>query len=124
MSDIAFVCGSVTFPTKFHGEVTLSERKWNDICAKPERQYYRYNGDKVATTLVTPDYVRQHRLEKSQFLYYKQFETFKLSEGTGVSLRAKFMAVVLDTTTQRVCTVYPVDKPKSGKEYRPAGGGS
>jgi hypothetical protein len=121
LPDITFVNGSVTFPTRHHGEVTLSERKWNDICGKPERQYSRYNGDKVATTRVAPDHVRHHKHEKSQFLYYKQFEAFKLSEGVQVSLGAKFMAVVIDTNTQRVCTVYPVDEPKTGKEYKPAG---
>jgi len=122
LPDIVFSRGSVTFPTKFHGEVTLSERKWDDICGKPERHYYRHNGDKVATTLVTPDYVRQHKHEKSQFLYYKQFETFNISEGTRIALGAKFMAVVIDTEAQRVCTVYPLDQPKTGKEYKPAGG--
>jgi len=33
---------------------------------------------------------------------------------------AKLMAVVIDTETARVRTVYPTDKPKSGsKEYNP-----
>ena len=102
MPDISFgPNGTVTFPTKYHGEVTLSARKWDDICGKPERQYYRHNGDKVATTLITPDYIRHHRHEKSQFLYYKRFETFNLSEGTKIALGMKFMAVTSDTDTNR-----------------------
>lgn len=121
MPDIAFTRGSVTFPTKYHGEVTLSEKKWDDICGKPERHYYRHNGDKIATTLVTPDYVRYHKYEKSQLLYYKRFETFNLSEGTKVELAMKFMAVIIDIQTKRVCTSYPLPQPKPGKEYKPAG---
>lgn len=121
MPDIVFNNGSVTFPTKYHGNVTLSENKWGDICCKPERSYYRHNGEKVATTLVAPDYVRYHKHEKNQFLYYKRFDSFKLAEGVLVSFRAKFMSVVIDISSQRICTIYPVEQPKLGKEYRPTG---
>ena len=121
MPDIAFINGTVSFPTKYHGDVTLSEKKWDDICGKPERSYYRHNGEKVATTLVTPDNVRPHKHEKHQFFYYKQFESFKLAEGVRVSFGAKYMSVVIDAEFQRVCTVYPADQPKTGKEYKPAG---
>ena len=121
MPDIVFVNGTVSFPTKYHGDVTLSENKWNDICGKPERYYYRYNGEKVATTLITPDHIRHHKHEKNQFFYYKQFESFKLAEGVRVSLGAKYMSVVIDIGSQRVCTVYPLDQPKTGKEYKPVG---
>lgn len=124
MPDIVFgPTGTATFPTKYHGEVTLSARKWDDICGKPERLYYRHNGDKVATTLITPDYVRYHKHEKGQFLYYKRFETFNLTEGTKIELGIKFMAVIIDTDTSRVCTSYPLLQPKPGREFKPGGHG-
>lgn len=120
MADIAFDAdGKARFPTKYHGEVSFSQGKWWDICARPERYYYRLNGDKVGTTLVNPDLVRHHSANQSQFMYYKRFDKFTIAEGIEAPGPAKFMAVVIDTATQRVCTVYPTDKPKPGKEYKP-----
>jgi hypothetical protein len=113
--------GFARFQTKHHGEVTLSKWKWDIICGEPERFYYRLNSEKVATTLINPDHVRHHRHIPSQFLYYKAYPQFVLTEGilipTGTNFPAYF-AVVIDTATSKVCTVYPVAKPKSGKEFQ------
>jgi hypothetical protein len=79
-----------------------------------------YNGDKVATTLIAPDMVRYHASIETQLIYYKHFDKFMLRPSIEVPSPAKLMAVVIDTETGRVCTVYPTDKPKSGsKEYDP-----
>jgi len=121
LADISFRSdGRVTLPTRYHGEVTLSQGKWNEICAEPERFHYRHNGEKIPTTLITPDSVRHHSSTASQFIYYKRFDKFKIAENVEGPMACKFMAVVIDTATQRVCTVYPTNKPKSGsKEYKP-----
>lgn len=121
MPDISFgPSGKITFPTKYHGEVTLSKAKWDQICAQPERYYYRHNGDKIPTTLIAPDHCRYHKSIGSQYIYYKKFESFKLAERIEGPLPCKYFAVVIDTATQRICTVYPTDKPKPGtKEYKP-----
>lgn len=104
------------------GDVSLSQAKWNQICSEPERFYYRHNGEKVATTLVNPDFVRHHKTIATQLIYYKRFDSFKIAERVEGPMPCKLMAVVIDTATQRVCTVYPTDKPKAGsKEYKPAG---
>jgi hypothetical protein len=51
-----------------------------------------------------------------------RFDSFNILEGVEGAMRCKFMAVVIDTATQRVCTAYPTDKPKPGsKEYKPEG---
>jgi len=123
LADISFrPDGKATFPTKHHGEVTLSREKWDTICDQPERFYYRLNGEKISTTLVTPDFVRHHKDNTTQFIYYKAFEKFTIVEGVEGPVPCKFMSVVIDTATQRVCTVYPTDKPKSGsKEVKPVG---
>lgn len=123
MGDISFRSdGEVIFPTKHHGEVTLSRRKWDEICKEPERFFYRYNGEKIATTLVAPDFVIKHGRIESQFIYYKRFDKFKILEGVESSMPCKFMAVVIDAATQRVCTVYPTDRVKTGtREYKPEG---
>lgn len=122
MADISFDSkGRVIFPTKYHGEISFSKKKWDDICSRPERYYYRLNGEKIATTLITPDEVRWHKTEQTQLLYYKEFRTFKIADGIEGPMPAKFMAVVIDTSTQRICTLYPVDKPKKGKVFRPEG---
>ena len=63
-----------------HGEVTLSKGKWEIICSAPERAYYRFNGEKIATTLINPDSVRCHRYEKNQFFYYKRFLKLMINE--------------------------------------------
>jgi len=119
LPDISFGSdGKVTFPTKYHGEVTLSKDKWETICNCPERYYYRLNGEKIPTTLVTPDHVRHHKDIETQFFYYKKFEKFTIVENVEGPAPFRFMAVIIDTATQRICTVYPVDKPKSGKEYK------
>lgn len=123
MADIVFDSDCrITFPSKYHGDVSLSRAKWNQICSEPERFYYRHNGEKVATTLVNPDFVRHHKTIASQLIYYKRFDSFKIAERVEGPMPCKLMAVVIDTATQRVCTVYPTDKPKAGsKEYKPAG---
>jgi hypothetical protein len=123
LADISFrPNGKAEFPTKYHGEVSLSQKKWDEICREPERFYYRLNGEKVPTTLVAPDFVRQHGRIATQFIYYKRFDSFKIMEGVEAPLPCKLMAVVIDTTTGRVCTVYPTDRHKPGsKEYKPEG---
>ena len=119
MADISFrPDGLAIFPTRYHGEVTLTRWKWEEICAERERFYYKHNGEKVATTLINPDIVRHHRIEPNQFFYYKEFETYKLDEGIEGPVRCKFFAVIVDVSTKRVCTLYPVIEPKEGKEYK------
>jgi len=62
--------------------------------------------------------VRHHASIESQLIYYKSFNKLMLSLNIEIPSPAKLMAVVIDTETGRVCTVYPTDKPKSGsKEY-------
>lgn len=120
LADINFPpAGKVQFPSKYHRIVTLSKWKWNLITSKPERSYYRENGEKVATTLINPDIVRHHRTEPNQFIYYKFFTMILLN---GVAVKPPggvFFAVILDVNTSRICTVYPVRKPKPGKTFKP-----
>jgi hypothetical protein len=122
MPDIAFdSSGHARFPTKYHGEVVLSKNKWDKVCQAPERWYYHNNGEKVATTLINPDYVRSHATYPNQFLYYKAFTSFTIRDGVEVSTGnpyPPYFAVVIDISTKKVCTVYPTEKPKLGKEYR------
>ena len=113
--------GTCVFPSKYHGELTLSEKKWDTICRAPERSYYKFNGEKIATTLINPDIVRYHRQEKQQLLYYKKFTRLRYNED-GVEFNFQtgiYFAVVIDTTTSRICTVYPVEDPKPGKAFVP-----
>ena len=121
MADIYFEDdGKARFLTRHHGEVTLSKKKWDEICGEPERDYYHLNGDKIPTTLIAPDTVRHHASIDTQFIYYKHFDKIMLKPNIEVPAPVKLMAVVIDTETGRVCTVYPTDKPKSGgKEYDP-----
>ena len=121
MADIAFgKDGKAVFPTKFHGEVTLSEAKWNIICLQPERVYYRFNGEKIGTTLINPDQVKHHKHEPNQFFYYKKF--LGLNMNSGVEMKTfwgVYFAVIIDAESGRICTVYPVREPKPGKAFRP-----
>ena len=111
--------GKIVFPTKYHGAVSLSQVKWNTICSQPERRYYGFNGEKIATTLINPDLVRHHQKEKNQFFYYKKFSTIKLDDSIEVSpVGGVYFAVIIDDSTRRVCTVYPVVKPKVGKQFK------
>jgi hypothetical protein len=119
--DIAFARnGRAVFPTKYHGDVTLSKGKWDRICGEPERLYYRFNGEKIATTLINPDQVRSHQREPNQFFYYKKYSklsmdgTVEITLGLGV-----YFAVVIDAEAGRICTVYPVETPKPGKAFSP-----
>jgi hypothetical protein len=119
--DIVFgTNGKAVFPTKYHGDVTLSKGKWDTICAEPERAYYRFNGEKVATTLINPDTIRHHRHEPNQFFYYKKFLNINLNGGLEMgSFWGVYYAVIIDESTGRICTVYPVLEPKAGKAFKP-----
>jgi hypothetical protein len=118
--DIAFgKDGKAVFQTKYHGEVTLSEAKWNIICSQPERAYYRYNGDKIGTTLINPDQIRHHRHEPNQLFYYKKF--LSLNYNSEVEMKAfwgVYFAIVIDTESSKICTAYPVEEPKPGKAFK------
>lgn len=105
------------FPTKYHGDVSISKAKWDEICQEPERFYYRENAEKVATTLINPDEVRCSKKYSNQFIYYKVFDTIKIGNRE-VDSKVKFWAVVIDKITARICTVYPTLKPKVGSEYK------
>jgi hypothetical protein len=108
------------FPTKHHGLVTLSEVKWEIICGQPERRYYRLNGEKIATTLINPDSVRHHQHEPNQFFYYKRFWAINLNgEVETLYPKGVYFAVVIDASSGRICTVYPVEIPKPGKAFNP-----
>lgn len=121
MSDLIFGEEDLArFPTKYHGEITLSKAKWATICSQPERSYYKFNGQKIATTLINPDEVRRHRFEPRQFLYYKRFSTLKLEEAVEKHFPSGiYFCVVVDESTSKICTVYPVEEPKPGKQFRP-----
>ena len=96
MADLSFDSkGLAVFTAKYHGEVTLSKKKWVIVCSQPERRYYKYNGEKIPTTLINPDYVRHHKLNPSQFLYYKKFERYRVTETVEVPLRSGFCCVIL-----------------------------
>jgi len=119
LDDISFDShGKTIFPTKHHGDVSLSKAKWEIICAEPERFYYRYNIGKIATTLINPDHVRHHKVQDGQFIYYKKFDTFNLAKNVEGPVSCKYFAIVIDQKTGRICTIYPVLKPKSGMEYK------
>lgn len=112
--------GEITLPTKYHGKVTLSRSKWERICSEPERQYYSLNGEKVATTLVAPDLVKQHATNDNQFIYYKRFTTMQLQAGLEpAAIPPIYFAVIIDANTSRVCTVYPTPKIKPGRSFTP-----
>lgn len=122
MPDIVFnTNGRANFPTKYHGDVSLSRAKWDTICERPERSHYRHNGEKIGTTLVNPDHIREHRTEDHQMIYYKYFPEIRLNEYIAVP-RGQYFAVIIDCCLSRVCTAYPVDKPKPGKDYKPREG--
>src|SRR5882672_9238249 len=104
--------GRAVFPTKFHGNVSLSQTKWDMICSAPERVYYRFNGEKIATTLINPDSVRCHQIEPRQFFYYKQFNTIMMDDKLAINRSpGVYFAVIIDDETKRVCTAYPVNVP-------------
>ena len=105
------------FPTRYHGQVSISKEKWDEICQEPERFYYRENAEKLATTLINPDYVRHHRIYDNQLIYYKKFDVIKIG-GKETEARINYWAVVIDIATKRICTVFPTQKPKKGREYK------
>lgn len=119
MADISFdSSGKAYFTAKYHGRVTLSKQKWETICSEPERFYYKSNGEKIATTLINPDVIVYHRHFEKQLFYYKKFDKFRINDKTEFSPRCKYFAVIIDISTARICTVYPVEKPKEGKIFK------
>ena len=120
MPDISFgPDGRAVFPTKYHGDFILSKKVWDEKCAYPERSYFRHNGEKVGTTLINPDYVHISSTRPNQLKYYKAFDKFMLSDKITLptTKHNKMWAVIIDENTRFVCTIYPTEKPRSGKEY-------
>ena len=117
MPDLAFGKDNRSyFPTKYHGEVSVSKAKWDEVCQEPERFYYRENAEKIATALVNPEHVRHSKNYPNQFMYYKKFEMVRIG-GKEVISRAPYWAIVIDVSTRKICTLYPTPRVKSGKEY-------
>ena len=122
MPDISFdASGSARFTTRHHGDVSLSKVKWDKVCSEPERTYYRFNGDKIGTTLINPDVVRYSQKYQGQFHYYKKFASMHLNEQIEVptgKFPFPYFCVIIDETAKRVCTCYPVQNPKPGQEFK------
>ena len=105
------------FPTKYHGNVSLSKEKWDEVCQETERFYYKNNAEKIPTTLINPETVRHSKHGGNKFIYYKRFETIMIGNKE-VEAKIKYWAVVIDSDTKRVCTVYPTPKPRIGMEFK------
>ena len=122
MADLTFNAEDKTFfPTKHHGDVWLLKQKWEKICKEPERLHFKHNTEKIATTLINPDYVRRSKTYKNQLIYYKEFDKIKLNDRVEILAKKqyRFWAVVIDEVTQRLWTLYPTEKPKPGFEFKP-----
>jgi len=72
------------------------------------------------STLVAPDWVKQHKIIASQFVYYKLFNTMQLQAGLEpAAISPIYFAVIIDTNVSRICTVYPTKKIKPGRSFTP-----
>ena len=111
--------GFAKLPTKHHGDITLSKWKWDEICREPERTWYRFNEEKIATTLIVPDEVKHNSKYAGQIIYYKAFDSYKIFENVEVPAQQQFryFCIVIDPEREKVCTVMPRDKPKKGQEF-------
>ncbi len=121
MPDISFPSnGRAVFSTKHHGDFTLSKKVWDEKCSYPERSYFRYNGEKIGTILINPDCIYVSDKHPNQLKYYKEFDRIALSDKITVPTNKhnKMWAVIVDEATRYVCTIYPTEKPRSGKEYK------
>jgi len=119
--DITFgTDGKCSFPTKYHGNVTLSKAKWDIICGAPEKVLlYLQWGKKFpprSSTRTRSDITRRKPINFSitsaSLLSVSPRSCFSSANGT-------FFAVVIDALSNRVCTVYPVPKPKPGNIFQP-----
>ena len=111
--------GSVYFQSRHDGKIRLLTDTWEKhILARPERGHFRYNAEKIPTTLVNPDYVRESlRDGPDVHLYYKAFPSWKLSEAIEIpsSNSMRFMVVVV-IPLKIDLTTYLTGKIKTGKK--------
>ena len=112
--------GSVHFQSRHDGKVRLWQATWEKhILARPERGHFRFNAEKVPTTLVNPDYVRESLRDGPEVhLYYKDFPSWKLSEMVEIpsSSSMRYMVVVVSTVKKLILTTYLTGRIKSGKK--------
>ena len=112
--------GSVYFQTRHDGKIRFSRDTWEKhILIRPERGHFRFNAEKIPTTLVNPDYVRESLRDGPEVhLYYKAFPTWKLSETVEISSSAsmRFMVIVVSTVKKLILTSYLTGRIKTGKK--------
>ena len=112
--------GSVYFQSRHDGKIRFFRDTWEQhILVRPERGHFRFNAEKIPTTLVNPDYVRESlRDGPDGHLYYKAFPTWKLSEGLEIpsSDSMRFMVVIVSTVKKLILTTYLTGRIKAGKK--------
>lgn len=112
--------GNAYFQSRYDGKIRFSKDTWEKhILVRPERGHFRFNAEKIPTTLVNPDYVRESlRDGPDVHLYYKAFPSWKLSETVEIpsSNSIRFMVVVVSTVKKLVLTIYLTGRIKAGKK--------
>lgn len=116
--------GSAHFQSGFDGEVRLSKATWeNHILGRPERGHLKFNAQKIPTTLIHPDHVRESLSDGPEVhLYYKEFPRWRADETIELPTPKfmKYVVVVVDTKKRLIMTAYETGKIKQGK---PVAGG-
>jgi len=111
--------GSISFPSEFDGEVKLLKSTWEGhLVNRPERASLKFNFEKIPTTLVIPDKVRESLSDGPDVhLYYKEFPTWKLSEDITLPTTDDYknFVVVVDVKKKIIKTIYETGKAKPGK---------
>lgn len=84
---------------------------------RPERWHIEHNFEKIVSTLVGPDEVRQSSQHEDCFIAYKKFDTYCVLPGVNVTYTAdiNYLAVVCDGKRKIIKTFYPTQRIKSGK---------
>jgi hypothetical protein len=102
--------GCYLIPSAHDGEVCLHKSSWEHILGGHKANRFDLNWEKIPTTLVVPDEFRLSVRDPEIRLYFKQFSSYKKSEGITVPIPPywKYCMVVVQIKKKFVMTAYEV----------------
>lgn len=96
----------------------LRRNTWNIKTKQPERWYLKFNFDKIELTIAYPEEVRRSTKRADSKILYRKFSQMTIAPNITASWDG-YIAVVIDTKTNRIQTIYPTRKIKEGEKLWP-----
>lgn len=92
----------------------LAKETWEIKLKYPNREFFKYNFEKIELTITYPEEVRRSTKNKHSKILYRRFDRITIKEDITVPWKGYFV-VIINTKSGRVQTFYPTRRKKTGE---------